>query len=92
MLIVCLSSLPVQADAPLDDELSLAMELDGDLERGKELYTICAACHTTEGWGTTDGVFPQLSGQHRSVVIKQLADTHDAPSQNSLEPVSVGHG
>ncbi len=69
-----ISAITVQADAPLDDELALAMQLDGNLDRGRELYTICAACHTTEGWGTNDGVFPQLSGQHRSVVIKQLAD------------------
>ena len=62
------------ADAPLDDELNQAMQLEGDPVRGKELYIICAACHTTEGWGTNDGVFPQLAGQHRSVVIKQLAD------------------
>ncbi len=65
---------PGLADAPLDDELSQAMELVGDLQRGKEIYTICAACHTTEGWGTNDGVFPQVAGQHPSVIIKQLAD------------------
>lgn len=62
------------ADAPLDDELALAMQLEGNLERGRKLYEICAACHTTEGWGTHDGAFPQLAGQHRSVIIKQLAD------------------
>ena len=31
-------------------------------------------CHTPEGWGLTSGVVPQIAGQHRSVVIKQLAD------------------
>ncbi len=27
-----------------------------------------------EGWGSKDGTFPQLAGQHHSVIIKQLAD------------------
>jgi len=27
-----------------------------------------------EGWGTEDGYYPQLAGQHSSVIIKQLAD------------------
>lgn len=62
------------ADAPLDNELSRAMALEGDSKRGQEIFTICAACHTTEGWGTNDGLFPQLAGQHPSVIIKQMAD------------------
>lgn len=62
------------ADALLDDELSQAMALKGDVKNGQKLFTICSACHTTEGWGTNDGLFPQLAGQHRSVIIKQLAD------------------
>lgn len=68
------ASLSGMADAPLDDELTQAMALEGDKERGQEVFTICAACHTTEAWGTDDGVFPQLAGQHPSVIIKQLAD------------------
>ena len=73
-LLCALSSFASIADAQLDDELSQAMALQGDLTRGQELFTICAACHTTEAWGTNDGVFPQLAGQHPSVIIKQLAD------------------
>ena len=73
-MVLGLISVGSRADAPLDDELSQAMALEGDLENGREVYTICAACHTTEGWGTEDGRFPQLAGQHRSVIIKQMAD------------------
>ena len=62
------------ADAPLDDELSQAMALKGDVANGQKIFTICAACHTTESWGTDDGAYPQLAGQHPSVIIKQLAD------------------
>ena len=73
-LLISFISLSCKAEAPLDDELTQAMSLQGDTGRGQEIFTICAACHTTEAWGTNDGVFPQLAGQHPSVVIKQLAD------------------
>ena len=51
-----------------------AMLLTPDRERGIAVYEVCAACHLLEGWGLKDGTFPQLAGQHRSVLIKQLAD------------------
>ena len=41
---------------------------------GVAVYEICSACHLTEGWGTKDGTFPQISGQPATVIIKQLAD------------------
>jgi len=55
-------------------ELEQALGLTPDLEHGLEVYQGCAACHGTEGWGMTSGLVPQLAGQHRGVVIKQLAD------------------
>ena len=51
-----------------------AMTLTPDRERGIAVYEVCSACHLLEGWGQKDGTFPQLAGQHRSVLIKQLAD------------------
>ncbi len=51
-----------------------AMVLTPDRERGIAVYEVCSACHLLEGWGLEDGTFPQLAGQHRSVLIKQLAD------------------
>jgi len=41
---------------------------------GIAVFEVCSACHKTEGWGTEDGTFPQLAGQHDTVIIKQLAD------------------
>ena len=70
----CIISPISLADAPLDDELTQAMALEGDIKKGQEIFTICAACHTTEGWGTENGQFPQIAGQHPSVILKQLAD------------------
>ena len=51
-----------------------AMHLEPDLENGMDVYEVCSACHLPEGWGLADGTFPQLAGQHRTVLIKQLAD------------------
>lgn len=51
-----------------------AMNLKGNPEDGMDVYEVCAACHYPEGWGTKDGTFPQLAGQHKEVLIKQLAD------------------
>lgn len=51
-----------------------AMQLTPNLEHGKEVYEVCAACHLPEGSGSKDGTFPQISGQHFEVIIKQLSD------------------
>ena len=64
----------VAADAPLDSELDHAMDLTPDVENGRDLYRVCVGCHTPTAWGTPDGELPQLAGQHRSVLIKQIAD------------------
>ena len=62
----------IQARAAREVEQALA--LTPDLEKGLETYRSCALCHTAEGWGLANGTVPQLAGQHRKVVIKQLAD------------------
>ena len=55
-------------------EKNEALQLVGDPENGRDVYEVCSACHLPEGWGSKDGTFPQLAGQHHSVIIKQLAD------------------
>jgi cytochrome c553 len=61
---------PVRAAAELEE----AIHLQPDLAKGREAYLLCAVCHQPEGWGTPDGEYPQIAGQHTSVIIKQLAD------------------
>jgi cytochrome c553 len=55
-------------------ELERALDLEPDIDNGLLIYRTCADCHQPEGWGLADGSYPQLAGQHRKVVIKQLAD------------------
>jgi cytochrome c553 len=58
----------------MPEEMSLAVELDADIERGKKQFALCATCHFENGLGKADGSFPSIAGQHKSVVIKQMAD------------------
>lgn len=55
-------------------ELETAMKLTPDVERGRQVYLLCAVCHQPEGWGTADGDYPQIAGQLYGVTIKQMAD------------------
>ena len=63
-------------------ERELALGLTPDLENGIDVYEVCAACHLTEGWGTKEGTFPQLAGQLKGVLIKQLADIREGNRDN----------
>jgi cytochrome c553 len=61
--------LDLKKKMPNDPKLKEKVHRDG-----VAVYEVCSACHTTEGWGTKDGTFPQIAGQHDTVIIKQLAD------------------
>ena len=63
-------------------ERELTMTLKPNRENGIEVYEVCAGCHLTEGWGKPDGTFPQLAGQHKAVLIKQLADIRSKNRDN----------
>jgi cytochrome c553 len=56
------------------EEYDKALALTPDVANGLEIYRECAACHEPEGWGRATGSVPQIAGQHRKVLIKQLAD------------------
>ena len=72
-----------------------ALYLKPDHENGIEVFEVCSGCHLTEGWGKKDGTFPQLAGQHQSVLIKQLADIRSKNRDNPTmypfaQPESIG--
>ena len=76
-------------------EKDVAMHLTPDRENGIEVYEVCSACHLLEGWGMTNGTFPQLAGQSREVLVKQLADiralNRDNPTMYPFAlPESIG--
>ncbi len=61
-----------------------ALDLKGDVENGEEAYEICSACHLPSGAGRPDGTFPQLAGQHSTVLIKQIADIRGGLRDNPI--------
>ena len=60
--------------AKMEGEMKEALAVKGDAKKGEEGYEICGACHLPSGAGRPDGTFPQLAGQHTTVLIKQMAD------------------
>ncbi len=76
-------------------EIDLVLSKTPDLENGRDVYEVCSACHLPEGWGVKDGTFPQLAGQHQTVLVKQLADirakNRDTPTMYPFSlPESIG--
>jgi cytochrome c553 len=65
-------------------EVEQALSLTPNHTNGLEIYRGCAMCHGPEGWGLSSGSVPQIAGQHRKVVIKQLADTRAGNRENFL--------
>ncbi|MBM4780330.1 MAG: c-type cytochrome [Archangiaceae bacterium] len=61
-----------------------ALKLKGDVKRGEEAYEVCSACHLPSGAGRADGTFPQLAGQHSTVLIKQIADSRAGLRDNPI--------
>lgn len=71
-------------------EYDAVMTLTPNLVNGRNVYLTCVVCHGPEGWGTMDGNYPQIAGQLRTVVIKQLADIRARNRDNPLMyPFSV---
>jgi cytochrome c553 len=74
-LLLAISPLvPLHAETPLQPNIS----------EGQRIYRNCSICHQPEGWGTEDGIFPQISGQHLTVIIKQLEDIRSHKRNNKI--------
>lgn len=57
-----------------DQELERLLKCTGDKERGQVAYEVCRGCHKANAEGRPDAGYPQLAGQHVSVLIKQMVD------------------
>jgi cytochrome c553 len=55
-------------------ELKAVLDLKGDPVRGKAAFDDCAGCHRKDASGRANSATPRLSGQHASVIIKQIVD------------------
>jgi cytochrome c553 len=59
-----------------------ASSLTPQIDRGKEIYQVCSSCHLSTGAGQQDGTMPQLAGQRRGVLIKQMSDIRSGLRDN----------
>jgi len=59
---------------PTEGDTKATLALPGDVHRGKDAYAECQTCHRTDASGRSAFNIPRLSGQHASVLIKQLMD------------------
>ena len=78
-----------------ESEIEQALSLTPNLDNGKQAYELCATCHLENGWGKRDGSFPVIAGQHRKVLIKQLADIRARNRENPTmypftDPETIG--
>jgi len=60
------------------------LSMKTNLDNGFRLYEkYCFECHELEGWGSPDGEFPEVAGQHRSVTLKQMLDMKNGKRKKS---------
>ena len=59
-----------------------ASKLIPRVDRGEEIYQVCSSCHLPTGAGQQDGTMPQLAGQRRGVLIKQMTDIRSGLRDN----------
>lgn len=73
---------------PTSGELKAALDARGDIERGRTAYADCQGCHRRDGSGRAALSIPRLSGQHASVLIKQIVDIRSGARLNPpMKPV-----
>jgi len=77
MLLMCWSGTAgaqVEVFLPTEGDTKATLALAGDVVRGKDAYAECQTCHRSDASGRPNFNIPRLSGQHASVLIKQLMD------------------
>lgn len=87
-----------------DPELARLLSRQGDPAKGKISYEICRGCHKADASGKPEAGYPQLAGQHPSVLIKQMVDVragrrdspkmhpfieHDVVASNELADIAA---
>lgn len=88
MLYVTLALLPAAMQAQttraveITSELKAALALKGDPVRGKTAFGDCEACHRKDASGRANSAIPRLSGQHASVIVKQVVDIRSGQRVN----------
>lgn len=65
-----------------DPELGRLLAIKGDPVKGKVAYEVCRGCHKADASGRDQADYPQLAGQHATVLIKQMVDVRAGRRDN----------
>jgi cytochrome c553 len=66
-------------------EFEEALKLKPDIDNGRRLFKhYCVTCHGPEGWGVAGSGYPEIAGQLKDVIIKQLADFRAGNRDNPI--------
>ncbi|MBK1646102.1 cytochrome C [Thiocapsa imhoffii] len=68
-------------NAPNEEQLR-ALAHEADPVNGELAYAVCRGCHRADGAGRGDALYPQLAGQHATVLIKQMVDVRTGRRDN----------
>ena len=71
-------------------ELKTALETKGDVARGEAAFETCQGCHRKDASGRVSGAYPRLSGQHATVLMKQMADIRSGRRSNPKMAPFIG--
>src|ERR1039457_3195895 len=58
---------------------------------GSRLYAPCAVCHQPNAWGSPDGAIPNLAGQQKRYLEKQLAEFRSGARVDTAMQVVAAH-
>jgi cytochrome c553 len=89
------STLAAAQTAPWNEikgELKTVLEAKGDPSRGAAAFETCQGCHRKDASGRVSGAYPRLSGQHATVLMKQIVDIRAGRRVNEkMEPFIEDH-
>lgn len=96
LMVLSLWSAVASAQTPawneIKGELKTALETKGDPVRGAAAFEPCQGCHRQDASGRVSGAYPRLSGQHATVLMKQIADIRSGRRSNpKMEPFIGDH-
>ncbi len=95
-LTLALCSAAASAQTPawndIQGELKAALEAKADPARGAGAFQPCEGCHRKDASGRMSGAYPRLSGQHATVLMKQIVDIRTGRRTNAkMEPFLDEH-
>jgi len=85
-------TLPTAVNADEHDDISAALRMMPDPVNGKRLFRTCVQCHGAQRAGLAGGWVPEIAGQYRDVLVKELIDyRHGVRWDLRMEVVASRH-